>query len=144
MNLRLPGRIDFPPLIALLVRSRVEARIIALASLAHILLITFHLPTWQCPFKAATGFPCPGCYLGTAIQLLLSGHWSQAFSVHLFAPFFLVGILFIGIVSFLPDPLLFSISQKIANIERRSGVTVFFFFSFLFYWSLRLFWLGFD
>jgi hypothetical protein len=134
----------FTPVLAPIIKSRFEALAIAIAALLHIVLTYADLPAWQCPIKGATGIPCPGCYLGTAISLLLKGKWEQAFAVHAFAPIFLIILAFIGITSLLPDSMRQTLSQKIASVEQHTGATAILLFAFVFYWSLRLFWFGFG
>jgi hypothetical protein len=102
-------------------------------------LVTAGLPGWPCAFKAAFGIPCPGCGMSTSISCLLHGDWSGAFTTHAFAPIFLVGMLFVAIVSILPDDTRVAIVQKVAMIEKRTGVTTLLMFSLMLYWGFRLF-----
>jgi hypothetical protein len=36
------------------------------------------IPLWGCPFRAATGWPCPGCGLTRAADRLAHLHWAGA------------------------------------------------------------------
>ena len=134
----------FSPVLAPIIRSRWEALAISVAAVLHVALITVGLPGWQCPIKAITGVPCPGCFLGTAISLLLKGKLQQSLVVHAFAPVVVLGVGFIGVASLLPDTVRLSVVQKTAEIEQRTGITAIILFGLLFYWSLRLFWFGFG
>jgi hypothetical protein len=44
------------------------------------------LPGFTCPFLAATGFPCPGCFLTRATAAALNADFAQAAELHLFGP----------------------------------------------------------
>ena len=53
-----------------------------------------------CPFKMATGFPCPGCGITKSFLSIYQKKWEQAFHYHLFGPFvFLFLVVFIVFTS---------------------------------------------
>lgn len=53
-----------------------------------------------CPFKMATGFPCPGCGITKSFVFLYSGDLIKSFSFHLFGPFAFLAC--IGVLIVLP------------------------------------------
>jgi len=44
------------------------------------------LPGWPCPLRAATGVPCPTCFLTRATSAALSGDLLESCQLHLFGP----------------------------------------------------------
>ena len=46
-----------------------------------------------CPFRIATGVPCPFCGMTHATLALGGGHWSAALAAHPLAPLVLAGVL---------------------------------------------------
>jgi hypothetical protein len=73
---------------------------------AATLLASFLYAPWSqtgpvlCPFRLATGLPCPGCGLTRSFCACAHGHWNDAIAAHLFGPI-LFAVLLIGV------PLLF-------------------------------------
>jgi hypothetical protein len=132
------------PILAPLLEKRWEALLLVGAAALQVGLTYTGLPGWVCPIKAALGVPCPGCGLSTAVGLLLHGKWHAAFSAHAFAPIFLSGFIIMAVVAVLPGRLHREAVRWIAVIERRTGVMAFLLLGLLFYWGLRLLWLGFD
>jgi len=136
--------IFFTPVIAPILAERREGIAVAILGLAHIVMVAMGFRGWVCPIEAATGIPCPGCYLGGAIEALLHGKWAEALHRHIFAPFFLFGVIIITLACLLPTHLRLAFSKKIAYVERKTGFMAIFLAALLIYWVLRLFWLGFD
>jgi hypothetical protein len=132
------------PILAPLLLKRWEALLLVGAAALQVGLTYAGLPGWVCPIKAALGVPCPGCGLSTAVGLLLHGKWHAALSVHAFAPIFLSGFIMMAVVAVLPGRLHREAVRWIAVIERRTGVMAFLLLGLLFYWGLRLLWLGFG
>jgi hypothetical protein len=132
------NKLWFTPVIGSLMNRRSESWIISAAVMAQVGLTLAHLPGWQCPIKAATGIPCPGCGLSTACSMLLKGEWQESFKTHAFAPFFIAGILMITVVSLLPEPIRLKVAQKTSSFESRTGIMAWFLLSLLLYWGLRL------
>ena len=122
-----------------MLRDRLEARVIIGAALLHTGLSAAGLPGWQCPIRAATGVPCPGCGLGTAIGLLLKGRWGEALSVHAFAPLFLFGFIVFGVIAILPARLHHKAVLILARVERRTALVTLTLAGLFIYWGLRLF-----
>jgi hypothetical protein len=48
-----------------------------------------------CPFKMATGLPCPGCGITKSFIFFYEGDWYNSFHYHLFGPFAVVFCVFI-------------------------------------------------
>jgi len=128
----------FSPALASLMEKRQESLILGGAVALQFGLVTAGLPGWPCPFKAAFGIPCPGCGLSTAVGLLLHGDWHTAVTTHAFAPIFLFGLIVVLGVSLLPNAVRAVAIQKIAAIEKRSGMTALLMISLTFYWGFRL------
>jgi hypothetical protein len=133
-----------PPILAPLLVKRWESLLLAGVAALQVGLTYAGLPGWICPIKAALGVPCPGCGLSTAVGLLLHGKWHAAFSTHAFAPIFLSGIIMVAVVAMLPGRLHREAVCRIAVLEQRTGVMAFLLLSLIFYWGLRLLWLGFG
>jgi len=54
-----------------------------------------------CPFKMATGFPCPGCGITKSFISVYQKEWKQAFKYHMFGPFFFLFLIFFILVTLL-------------------------------------------
>jgi hypothetical protein len=128
----------FSPMLASLITKRTEALILGGVVAVQFGLVTAGLPGWTCPFKAAFGIPCPGCGLSTAVGLLLHGQWYAAMTKHAFAPVFLLGLVIVVGVSILPEAVRMAAVQKIAAIEKRTGVTAVVMIGLMLYWGFRL------
>lgn len=136
--MHIPTQILSSPVLASVMEKRQESLILGAAAALQFGLVTAGLPGWPCPFKAAFGIPCPGCGLSTAVGLLFHGDWQGAISVHAFAPIFLLGLVAVLVVSLLPNALRTVAIQKIAAIEKRTGMTVIVLASLMLYWGFRL------
>lgn len=86
--------------LGLLLEQRALGVATVVAPLVHVALVMLGLPSWRCPFHAATGLPCPGCGASRAMASLFRGEWGAVFRSHPFAPLFLLGwvVLAVGIV----------------------------------------------
>ena len=104
----------------------------------HVALTATGLPGWQCPFRAATGFPCPGCGLTRGCLLLLSGHFREAMVMHAFAPLAVAGLAFIGAGMVLPARLRRSFVRQIEQFDRSYRVASALLALLLAYWMSRL------
>jgi len=102
---------SFTPLLTPFMESRARALMIVGCAVTQTLLVFFGLPSWQCPIRAATGIPCPGCGLSSAMVLLLRGRWLESFAIHHFAP--LLALAFLVLVTSLLPTLL---HQKAVNL----------------------------
>jgi len=140
-NLPKPMRISdlvFSPTLASLMQRRHEALVLSAVVALQFGLTTAGLPGWPCPFKAAFGIPCPGCWLSTAVGLLLHGNWRASVATHAFAPIFLLGLVVVIGISILPETARAATIQKVAAIEKYTGITTVLLISFMLYWGFRL------
>jgi hypothetical protein len=128
----------FSPALASLMEKRRHSLFLGGVVTLQFGLVTAGLPGWPCPFKAAFGIPCPGCGLSTSVSCLFHGDWQGAFATHAFAPIFLIGLVFVLAVSILPEAPRSIIVQKIAALEKRTGITTLFMISLMCYWGFRL------
>ncbi len=135
----------FTPLFAPILESKWQTYALASFAILHVGCILLGWGGfWRCPIESATGIPCPGCYLSTAIGYLLKGRWVKALETHLFAPVFLFGILLVVAVCLLPEAPRRVLVQQTARLERRTGIVAFVLAGLMVYWGLRLFWFGFG
>jgi hypothetical protein len=128
----------FSPLLGALLQKRREGLALVGAGALHLGLSLAGAPGWQCPIRAVTGVPCPGCGLTAATSALLLGDWRAALSIHAFAPLFLLSFIALATVSLLPEIPRQQMVARIALIETRTGVTAWVLLSLLIYWGLRL------
>jgi hypothetical protein len=101
-------------------------------------LVALGVGGWRCPIKAMLGVPCPGCGLSAAMVSLLRGDWRAAISSHAFAPVFLLGFILLTVSALLPEPARRRVVDRIAAVERRTGVVTFVLLTFVVYWVFRL------
>lgn len=80
-----------------LLSDRRAAAVIIGAGALHVGLSLAGFSLWTCPFRAATGIPCPGCFLTTAILDLLHGKFFASIQAHAFAPVFLGALTFMSV-----------------------------------------------
>jgi len=104
----------------------------------HIVLVSLHLPSWQCPFFTLTGIPCPGCGLTRACMLLLKGDFQASFRFHAFAPVFIVFISILIVSTLLPRSVVEPLIHKTETLERRTGLTIIILGGLILYWLARL------
>lgn len=131
----------FSPTLASMMEKRHEALLLGGLAALQFGVVTAGLPGWPCPFKAAFGIPCPGCGMSTSVSSLLHGDILGAFTTHAFAPIFFIALVFVLTVSILPQPIRATIIQKVAKIEKQTGVTIFLMVGLMLYWGFRLLWL---
>lgn len=96
------------------------------------------LPGWQCPIKAATGIPCPGCGLTAATGALLHGDWREALRLHAFAPLLVFGFGVLAVVTLLPEAPRQRTIAAILVLEQRTGIMAWVLLSLIVYWGFRL------
>jgi hypothetical protein len=119
-----------------------EQRIVALAlaamALLQTVLVALHQPGWPCPFRAATGLPCPGCGLSRAMVALLRGDWRTALAFHAFAPLGALCAVIIVAGALAPGRLRARLAARVGAFEERTGLAVWLAVAFLMYWLARL------
>lgn len=128
----------FSPTLASIMEKRRETLFLGGVAAIQFGLVTAGLPGILCPFKAGFGIPCPGCGMSTSVSCLLHGDWQGAFTTHAFGPIFFLGLIFVLMVSLLPETLRITVVQKVASIEKRTGITMFIMVGLMFYWGFRL------
>ncbi|WP_224369326.1 DUF2752 domain-containing protein [Hyalangium versicolor] len=126
------------PVLAQVLERRATGMIIGVSALAHLGLMRWALPTWQCPLMQALGIPCPGCGLSRAMASLLHGDWAAALAQHAFAPLVLASLALIFGMALLPE----SIRQRgvagVARFERRTGLVALLLLALVAYWLVRM------
>ncbi|MEW5871544.1 MAG: DUF2752 domain-containing protein [Chloroflexota bacterium] len=139
MRLAAFERLVFTPVFATLLSQRRDGLILVGVGAIQVGLHLAGLPGWQCPIKAITGLPCPGCGLTEAVGDLLHGDWRGAMAAHAFAPLFLLAFILLLIVSVLPEAARQRTVAIIATCEQRTGLMAWVLFSLMVYWGFRLF-----
>jgi hypothetical protein len=132
----LPQQVILPILPVL--RDRRFTIALAGATGLHIALVSFNLPSWECPFFRLTGVPCPGCGLSRATTLLLKGDLAGSLRFHAFAPIFLFAIIALFLSVLLPKSIIQSAIARAELIERNTGLTVLILGGLILYWLARL------
>lgn len=134
------GRIRwlFTPVLASLMQDRWFALLLVGIAALQVGLVALGVGGWRCPIKAMLGVPCPGCGLSAAMVSLLRGDWRAAISSHAFAPVFLLGFILLTVSALLPEPARRRVVDRIAAVERRTGVVTFVLLTFVVYWVFRL------
>ncbi len=128
----------FAPVIASVMRKRVEALFVSAFVLTQGALVLFGLPGWPCPVRHLLGIPCPGCGLTRATSEFMHGHWHESFALHAFAPLALLFVAVIMISSVLPSRTRAVFVTGIEKVERHTGVTTIMLGSAMLYWLIRL------
>ncbi len=128
----------YRPTFANMLDNRTETLAIVGVGAAQVGLHLLGLPGWACPFKALFGIPCPGCGLTTATGALLHGQFSSALQTHAFAPLFLGAFVLMGAVLVLPKNVSTNLVARVAQVERKTGLTAWFAVALMIYWFVRL------
>jgi len=121
-----------------LISDRRAAAVIAGAGVLHIGMSLAGFSLWSCPFRGATGVPCPGCGLTRATLELLRGDLSGSLHTHAFAPVFLGALAFILVTLFLPERTRKSLLSTLRDCEERTGLTAWVLSGLMLYWALRI------
>ena len=127
----------FAPALTPILQSRKVSLIIIGATVSQLLWAFFGFPGWQCPLLHAFGIPCPGCGLTRACLALLHGEWQQALTIHAFALFMPLALIFISI-GVLPARHKQQFIVQVEKIERRTGIFTILLLALLAYWLVRL------
>ncbi|MBZ4418120.1 DUF2752 domain-containing protein [Myxococcus sp. RHSTA-1-4] len=126
------------PVLAQLLERRATGWVIGAAALAHLVLMRFDLPAWQCTVRDAVGIPCPGCGLSRAITALVHGQWRDALTLHAFAPVILAGLVLVTGMALLPEAARRRGISAVARFEQRTGLTALLLLTLVGYWLTRL------
>lgn len=108
------------------------------AAAAHLAANAVGLPGWVCPWKAATGIPCPGCGLTRATLRLMRGEWTEAMHLHPFAPVAVVGIALVVGAAILPAPLRDRLVNAVAGLDPKGLTSQWLFLALLGFWLVKL------
>ena len=132
------GKPLFTPVLAPVMQSRWVIALLSAVILFQVVLTALGLPAWQCPLKTTLGIPCPGCGLTRAMVLLAQGKWLAAVQLHAFAPVGLaIGLLLLtGML--LPAKWKHRAAERVAVVEKRSGIMFWLALGLLIYWICRL------
>lgn len=128
----------FPAPLAELLRNTQLLRVIIGFLVIQTFLVAAGLPGWPCPLRHGLGIPCPGCGMTRAGVALLQGDWRKSLQYNAFAIVFALALAFMCAALFLPARLQETLAQRVATIERRTGITVLLTVAFLGYWLVRL------
>ncbi|MBL9117122.1 MAG: DUF2752 domain-containing protein [Verrucomicrobiaceae bacterium] len=111
-----------PPLFTPILKERaVCISILAVGGIlmgAQLLGITLYV----CPYRTATGIPCPGCGLTRGTISLFRGDWTAAWSYHPFSWLVLPGLAVIVISIVLTPPQRARFIGLVEKIERLTGI----------------------
>ncbi len=135
---RMSDRKLFAPTLARLLARRSVAVVISGAALVQAVLVWAGWPGWPCPIAHTLGVPCPGCGLTRASVALLKGDWQSALALHAYAPVLLFVLCLFFCASLLPAHPHRALSNGIAAVERRTGLTVVLTVGLVAYWLARL------
>jgi hypothetical protein len=129
----------FRPVMAPLLQNRWIILIFAGVGVVQLMLTIAGLPGWQCPVRAVFGVTCPGCGLTTAVGQLLKGDWQTGVQTHAFAPLLLIILILMLAAIALPAAYLSELSDRVARLEQKTGITAIILLSMVVYWLLRVF-----
>lgn len=108
------------------------------AAAAHLIVTAAGLPGWICPWKAATGIPCPGCGLTRATIRFARGDFAEALRLHPFAPIAVTGIALIVTAAILPTPMRDRLVRGVARLDPRGFTSAILLVSLLAVWLAKL------
>ena len=126
------------PAFSSLLTDRRGGLIVFLAGGLHLGLNLIGLTGWVCPIRTATGIPCPGCGLTTAVVQFLHGDFVESLETHAFAPVFLLALLVMLAALTLPPNARQRLISFVHRLETRFGITAWVLFSLVVYWGIRL------
>lgn len=128
----------WPTPFAVLLGNKSLMRVILLFLATQAALIALGLRGWPCPMRHGLGIPCPGCGMTRAALAMLHGDWSKMLQYNAFAPAFSLALVLMIIVCLLPTQSAARLTDRIAALESRTGLTVLTVAAFLLYWLARL------
>jgi hypothetical protein len=128
----------FNPILTPMLRKRWLLNLLTLAAVLQVALTAAGLQGWQCPIRSSLGIVCPGCGLSTAVVALIQGDWQTALHIHIFAPVFLMGFIFLGILSVLPIQVYRKALYWLGALERSTGIIPFLSIGLMSYWCIRI------
>jgi hypothetical protein len=129
----------FEPVFSAVFRDQKILRLITVMALLQLVGGLTGMPGWKCPVYAAFAVLCPGCGLTAAMMLIVRGEWQAAFATHMFAPFFLTGIIVLVLLSLLPLRFYRPAVMRLAFLERHTGLAAMVMIGMIVYWGVRFF-----
>ena len=129
----------FTPVLAPMLQNRRLVRILAGLAVIQIIVVAAGLGAWKCPIHSALGVTSPGCGMTSAIILLLKGNCEAAVRMHAFAPLVMVVIILMTSAGILPPKYRYRITEAMATLESRSGISAIVLMAMVAYWLLRAF-----
>ena len=126
------------PILAPILEHRLLCVVITGATILHLVLVTYGLPSWQSPVRLVFGIPDPGGGLTRAILALLRGDWETSLSFHAFGLPFIIALTLIAMAAILPVSSRDKMTDWVRKLERRTGLTAIFLIGLFIYWLVRL------
>jgi len=126
------------PILATLLQHRAMSMVIIGAAAYHAGAMVLGLPSWHCPLRRGLGVPCPGCGLSRGIEAFIHSDFETSFKFNAFAPLFLLALMLITLVTFLPQKYRQRAINYIGLLERRTAITAIFLAGLVLYWLARL------
>lgn len=112
--------------------------VLAGVGLLQVGLTAAGLGGWPCPFREATGLPCPGCGLTRAVIALLRGDIADAVKQHALAPLAALAGVTLVASFFLPKALQERAIRTALALDARYRVSWVLLLLILGYWVARL------
>ena len=128
----------FNPILTPMLQKRWILHLLMLAATLQVALMATGLQGWQCLIRSSVGIVCPGCGLSTAVVAMINGEWQTALHIHIFAPVFLMGFIFVGILSVLPIRAYRKTLYGLGALERNTGIIPFLAIGLVSYWCIRI------
>lgn len=108
--------------------------------LAAVLVVGQHhgRSMWACPLQTVLQVPCPGCGLTRALLALLKGQWQVAWNGHPFVFVAAGAMLWMFLAAVLPTAWNLHMRQRVAAVERKTGVAAWVLSGLFVWWLFRL------
>ncbi|MBN2432827.1 MAG: DUF2752 domain-containing protein [Acidobacteria bacterium] len=128
----------FHPILAVALAKRPTGLALFVLGTLNMLTGLFGISILPCPLMNLTGFPCPGCGLTRACELLLRFEWQQALHMHAFVLFIIPGLIVIFLATVPRERFRRRFLTWLAAVESRTGVVAVILVALVIYWLLRL------
>lgn len=125
-------------IVASVLRQRPLCIALIAAGAVHLGATAAGVPGWICPWKAATGLPCPGCGLTRASIWLVRGDIAGALKFHPFAPVAVIGIALVLAGAILPDASRDRLLSAMGRVDRGGWISAVLLVALVVYWAVRL------
>ena len=130
------------PILAPILEHRPLCVAITGATILHLILVAYGLPSWQSPVRLVFGILDPGGGLTRAILALFRGDWQTSLTFHAFGLPLTIALDLIALAAILPVSSRDKMAGWVGEIERRTGLTAILLIGFFIYWLVRLLILG--